>query len=161
SNAPDGRRIQIGWGQDITFPGMPFNQQMTIPVELTLRSTNDGLRMFAEPIKEIAALHHNKYIKKGREVPEGEHFLTIKSDILHIVSEFELKDAREVGFLIRGVPVRYDVKKQLLSCRSTTAPLVPQKGRIKMEILVDRGSIEVFGNHGRVAISSGGIIAKH
>jgi len=160
SNAPNGRRIQIGWGQGIAFPDMPFNQQMTIPVELTLRSTNDGLRMFAEPVKEIATLHHNKHLEKDREIPEGEHVLPIKSDLLHIVSEFELGDAREVGFLIRGVPVRYDVKKQLLSCRSTTASLAPQKGRIKMEILVDRGSIEVFGNNGRVAISSGGSLAK-
>ena len=40
-NAPNGRRIQIGWGQGITFPGMPFNQQMTFPVELSLRSRKD------------------------------------------------------------------------------------------------------------------------
>src|SRR5207253_774379 len=50
SDAPDGRRIQIGWGQGIAFPGMPFNQQMTIPVELSLRPTPDGVRQFAEPV---------------------------------------------------------------------------------------------------------------
>src|SRR5207245_4290907 len=49
SNTP-GRRLQIGWGNGITFPGMPFNQQMTIPVELSLRTTADGPRMFAEPV---------------------------------------------------------------------------------------------------------------
>ena len=49
SDTPDGRRIQIGWGNGIAFPGMPFNQQMTIPCELTLRSTDEGIRMFARP----------------------------------------------------------------------------------------------------------------
>jgi fructan beta-fructosidase len=160
SNAPGGRRIQIGWGQGITFPKMPFNQQMTIPVELTLRATKDGPRMFAEPVKEVASLHHNKHQEKDRKISEGEHVLPVKADLLHIVAEFEPGDAREVGFLIRGVPVRYDAKKQLLSCRNITAPLTPRDGKITMEILVDRGSIEVFGNRGRVAISSGGIMAK-
>src|SRR5439155_10796040 len=44
SNAPDRRRIQIGWARGSDFPGMPFNQQMSIPVELQLKSTDDGLR---------------------------------------------------------------------------------------------------------------------
>jgi fructan beta-fructosidase len=160
SNAPHGRRIQIGWGQDINFAGMPFNQQMTIPVELTLRPTKDGPRMFAEPVEEIASLHHNKHPERDRKISEGEHVLPVKADLLHIVAEFELGDASEVGFLIHGVPVRYNAKKQLLSCRQTTAPLSLKGGKITMEILLDHGSIEVFGNLGQVAISSGGITAK-
>lgn len=59
-NAPNGRRVQIGWGRGITFPGMPFNQQMTVPVELTLRTTSQGLRMFAEPVKELEKLRGAK-----------------------------------------------------------------------------------------------------
>ncbi len=30
SDTPDGRQIQIGWANGITFPGEPFNQQMTV-----------------------------------------------------------------------------------------------------------------------------------
>ena len=56
SDTPDGRRIQIGWGNGIAFPGMPFNQQMTIPCELTLKSTAEGIRMFARPVAELASL---------------------------------------------------------------------------------------------------------
>ena len=47
SDVPDGRRIQIGWGQGIAFPHAPFNQQMTVACELTLRPTEDGIRLFA------------------------------------------------------------------------------------------------------------------
>ena len=50
----DGRRILIPWGQ-IGFPGMPFNQMMGLPVELTLRSTRYGPRLFANPAKEHAS----------------------------------------------------------------------------------------------------------
>ena len=54
SNTPDQRRIQIGWANGATFPGMPFNQQMTIPVQLTLRSVDHGIRLFAQPVRELS-----------------------------------------------------------------------------------------------------------
>src|SRR5262249_48598249 len=55
SDAPDQRRIQIGWAR-VECPGMPFNQQMTIPCELTLRSSKEGARMLVEPVTEIGML---------------------------------------------------------------------------------------------------------
>ena len=43
----DGRRIQAAWMRDSTFPEMPFNQQVSFPCELTLRSTPNGRRRSA------------------------------------------------------------------------------------------------------------------
>src|SRR5262249_50736286 len=37
--ASDGRRIQIAWMNGGSYPQMPFNQQMSFPCELTLRTT--------------------------------------------------------------------------------------------------------------------------
>jgi sucrose-6-phosphate hydrolase SacC (GH32 family) len=51
--------------------------------------------------------------------------------------------------------VVYDVKKQELSCGKVAAPLKPIDGKVRLRLLVDRGSIEVFGNDGRVALSVG------
>ena len=53
----DGRRIQAAWMRSPSFPNMPFNQQVSFPCELTLRNTPNGLRIFREPIREIALLH--------------------------------------------------------------------------------------------------------
>ena len=61
---PDGRRIQVGWGR-IDMEGMPFNQMMTFPCRLTLRTTADGVRMFAQPIKEIESLHKKCHKVEG------------------------------------------------------------------------------------------------
>ncbi len=43
NNVPpeDGRRVQIAWGR-VEMPGMPFNQMMLFPVELTLRRAGRG-----------------------------------------------------------------------------------------------------------------------
>ena len=54
---PGGRVIYIGWAIRVNIP-MPatFNQGFTVPVELTLKTTKDGIRMFANPITEMDQL---------------------------------------------------------------------------------------------------------
>jgi fructan beta-fructosidase len=160
SNVPDGRRIQIGWGNGITFPGMPFNQQMTVPCRLTLRDTPEGLRLYAWPVKEVETLRGRKRSLADRTLGPGENLLRgISGDLFDLVAELEPGDAEAFGFTVRGVPVVYDVKKQEVVCRDKRAPLKPVEGRVRLRLLIDRGSIEAFGNDGRVALSVGVIPA--
>jgi fructan beta-fructosidase len=158
--APDGRRVQIGWGNGVAFPGMPFNQQMTVPVELTLRTTDDGVRLFAVPVKEIETLHDKKHSWKDVTLKPGDNPLAdVKGELFDIRAEFRPGDAERVTFTVRGVPVVYDVKKGEVSCQGKAAPLKPRKdGSVALQILVDRGSVEVFGNDGRVALSAGVLV---
>ncbi|MFM7832294.1 MAG: glycoside hydrolase family 32 protein [Planctomycetaceae bacterium] len=55
SDVPDGRRILIGWWQTETR-GMPFNQSMTVPLELGLRETMEGVRLTFAPVRELLSL---------------------------------------------------------------------------------------------------------
>jgi fructan beta-fructosidase len=156
SNAPEGRRVQVGWARNTAFPGMPFNQQMAFPCRLTLRKTADGLRMFAAPVQEIESLHAKKHAVADRTLKPGDNPLAdVTGDLFDIRAEFELADAEAFGFTVRGVPVVYDVKKQEISCENVTAPLKPENGTVRLQLLVDRGSVEVYGNGGRVALSVG------
>jgi len=155
----DGRRIQIAWGR-VAMPDMPFNQMMLFPVELTLRTTEDGIRMFAQPVKEIKTIHGKKYAWKDNTLRPAENLLLeLTGDLFHIRAEFELGDAAEFGFVIRGVPIAYNVNEQQLTCRKETAPLKPVRGRIHLELLVDRTSIEIFANEGRIYMPIGVIPA--
>jgi fructan beta-fructosidase len=159
SNAPNGRRLQVGWAQ-IAFPGMPFNQQMTIPVELTLHRTADGVRMFAEPVAEVEALRSKQAKVAGATVEPAKNLRAeVQGELLDITVELEPGDAAKCGVIARGVAMTYDVKKQTLACANHTAPLALEKGRLRLRLLVDRGSIEVFGNGGRVAIVAGALLA--
>jgi fructan beta-fructosidase len=160
-NAPDGRRIQVGWGNGITFPGMPFNQQMTVPVELTLRTTDDGVRLFAAPVKELASLYDKEHAWSDVVLKPGANPLAeVKAELFDIRSEFRPGAAEQVVFTARGVPVTFDAKKQQVSCQGKAAPLRPGKnGTVRLEILVDRGSVEVFGNDGQVALSVGVLVS--
>src|SRR5207244_1935608 len=90
SDTPDGRRIQVGWGQGITFPGMPFNQQMTVPCRLTLRPTAEGVRLFAEPVAELAALHGEKQAWSARVLKAEEELRAgLTGELFDVRGEFE------------------------------------------------------------------------
>jgi len=148
--AEDGRRIQIAWGV-IPMRGMPFNQQMLFPVELTLHSTDEGLRMFAYPVKEIESIHAKEYTWTDVQLKPGQNILAnVKGELFDIDAEFEIGSADEFGFLINGFSVKYNVKKNELSCGRPKAKLKPIDGKIRLRILVDRVSIEVFANDGRI-----------
>jgi fructan beta-fructosidase len=161
SNAPGGRRVQIGWASGIAFPGQPFNQQMTVPVELSLRPTADGVRLFAEPVRELAALRAATRRWKDLPLRPGENALAGASgDLLEVIAEIEPGKAAAVGLRLRGREVVWDASKQVLRCGDVSAPLEPEKGRLRLHVFIDRGSVEVFGNGGRVALSVGGLLEE-
>ena len=65
-------------------------------------------------------------------------------------AQFEIGDADEFGFLINGFSVKYNLDKNELSCGGPKTKRKPIDGKIRLRILVDRVSIEVFANDGRV-----------
>lgn len=151
NNTPNGRRIQIGWGR-APSPGMPFNQMMTIPAELSLRTTNEGIRLFAEPIEEISSVHKSEHMWNNITI-EGDNkdlLVGIKGELLHIIAQFEIKTASHFGLLVNGYRITYDMNHNLLN----DGFLSPVDNKIFLEILVDRNSVEVFGNHGRLYLSA-------
>ncbi|MBN2316720.1 MAG: glycoside hydrolase family 32 protein, partial [Sedimentisphaerales bacterium] len=157
----DGRRIQIAWGR-VAMPGMPFNQMMLFPVTLTLRTTEEGPRMFAEPIREIKKLNKQRWQWKNRILKPQENLLSdLSGELFYIRASLRIDDALETGFVIRDTPVVYNVQKQELSCCKQTAPLKPVDGRIHLELLVDRTSIEIFGTYDRVYMPIGVILADN
>jgi sucrose-6-phosphate hydrolase SacC (GH32 family) len=154
----DGRRIQIPWLQ-CSMPGMPFNQQMGFPVVLTLRTTEEGIRLHSEPIDEIEKIHGHAWRWTAEEIFPGENPLAaVTGELFDIEAEISVGDASEIGFAIRGIPVLFDAERQVLTCRDFSAPLRPVEGRIRLRILVDRASLEIFGNDGRMYMPIGTLL---
>lgn len=156
----DGRRIQIAWGT-MAMPGMPFNQMMTFPVELKLRTTDEGLRLFAEPVREIELLRGERHAWEGMEISDGAVELSAAvGELLDSEAIFELRDAKAFGLDLRGVRVTYDAERQELSCAGCVAPLAPEGGKVRLRVLVDRTSVEVYANGGRVYMPVGIIVPE-
>ena len=60
SNVPDGRGIQIGWIRNPAltsrYPDRIVSQSFTLPQELLLKETSEGLRVLLQPVKEVENL---------------------------------------------------------------------------------------------------------
>ena len=152
NNVPesDGRRIQIAWGRT-GHPDMPFNQMMDFPVELTLHTTEEGVRMFAEPVREIELLHQQAH--EWSEVKlesETKNLAGLAGGLFDIRAGIEPGGADFCGFRLGGCTVTYDPRRGELRCGKKKAPLTPVDGAITLQLLVDRLSVEIFANGGRV-----------
>jgi sucrose-6-phosphate hydrolase SacC (GH32 family) len=134
---------------------------MVFPVELTLHRTEEGLRLFANPVREIKALwSETSLIGQQALKPGGNNPLAgVQGDLLDITADIIPNKAEKVAFQIHGVSVAFNVRSNTLSCLNKTGPLQPQDGMIKLRFLVDRASIEIFGNDGRLYMPMG-IISK-
>jgi sucrose-6-phosphate hydrolase SacC (GH32 family) len=152
--ASDGRRIQISWMRNGKFPGMPFNQQMSIPCELKLRRFGDDLRLCLTPVKEVEKVREFGYSHGPAVVGEGgvNMLADVKSELLEVQAEIRPMDAKQFGFVLRGNELLYDVDSGKIKCCDLEASVKPADGVIKLHILVDRASIEVFINDGERSI---------
>jgi sucrose-6-phosphate hydrolase SacC (GH32 family) len=160
----DGRRILIPWGtawatppaQAPLFAGMPFSQSMGLPVELTLHSTEDGVRLFANPVRELETLRESTTrIVQGPLQPGEDPLSSLTGELWEIEADMELGDASRLVFELRGTPVTYDTARREISCGDRTASLAPVDGRIRLRIFVDRTAIDIFGGDGRLYMPMG------
>ncbi len=138
NNMPEGRIVQLTWmrnaawdtdqTRDDRYPGMPFDQQMNFPCELTLKKTEEGIRLFRYPISEIETLY----------TEESEEF---NGADITAADDADLKISRGAVLLCEvsgGILKAFD-KEETVS------------GEVR--ILVDRVSVEIFLNKGEKVLS--------
>lgn len=158
NNSPDNRTIMIGWMMEwrrCVFPraGMPFNQQMSFPTTMELRTTPEGIRLFRLPVKEIEDLYvrthkfKNLTVKKAGKKLEG-----VKAELIDLSIEFEPSASMEIT--IRGLELKYigSSEEFTFGKRRIAAPIVD--GKVKLRVLLDRASIELFVNEGAVVATN-------
>jgi sucrose-6-phosphate hydrolase SacC (GH32 family) len=156
--ASDGRRILIPWGETKSplFAEMPFGESMGLPIELTLHRTDDGLRIFANPVRELAALRTSTTRIAEQALRVGENPLaSLAGELWEIEADIAVGDASRLVVDVRGVPVSYDVERREITCGDRTASLELIDGRIRLRVFVDRTAIDVFGNDGRLYMPMG------
>lgn len=161
------RRLYIGWMSNWVYAGRtpttPWRGAMTLPRELTLAHTPDGLRLVQTPAPELAALRG-----PGRTVPpqalEGTVLTGIQGRRLEISATLTAGSAERFGLSVHhqaggSTRILYNTRVgQLLIGRSDQTPQGPidgfnpafgvplalDDGRLTLHVFVDESSVEVF-----------------
>lgn len=173
----DGRRIWIGWmnnWETSLNPTWPWRSAMSIPREVTLRRIDGKLRLCQMPVRELASLDMKASKFWKDTIKDDVAILTIPSPRYELQLEFTPGAAEQFGAHVfkngdQKTTIGYDVKaKQLYVDRTKSGnvsfhqafagkhsgPLLPDaNGKIRMRILVDACSVEVFGNDGETVIT--------
>jgi levanase/fructan beta-fructosidase len=127
---------------------------MSFPCELTLRKLPEGVRLCRLPIDEIKNLRVGQQVWRNRTVRRGENLLApIQGDLFDIRAEIELAGASGFSLTARGQAVRYSTQDERFECDGVKAPWKPSDNRIRLQMLIDRSSLEVFIDQGQVSIS--------
>ncbi len=173
---PDGRRVMIGWMQNwdscgIRSPEEKWFGQMSLPRELSIRNG----RLYQVPVRELDEMRHNKtaYTNvtvtdtvcldgiKGRKIDME---LTIRpADAENPYQKFAVRFAQNeryhtaLSFRPRESVLKIDRKfsgSRRGSIHQRRSLVNTVNGELKLRIILDRFSVEVFVNDGEQALSA-------
>ena len=161
ANAPDGRVIMLGWLQGASYPGMPFSQGLTVPLEATLRATAEGPRLAFLPVAELGGLRGPSAVLEAPSLAAANTALQgTQAELLDLELELALTRESVVTCEVRGIVFTYDTAIATLSAPGLSVPLPLRAGQLSLRLLVDRGVIEAFADGGLIAMSYGGAAVK-
>jgi len=167
ANAPGGRIVQIGWAHCCDYD-MEFSQMASFPLELNMRSTPDGLRLFADFIPELARLRDKGSKKKDVVVKTGSPLrIGDVTQPAEIIAEFRPGTASQITFTGAELYISWNALSQELRVKEVSLRegkpeagyweydgkvenirLSPENGLITLHILLDIPSVEVVTNNG-------------
>lgn len=161
ANAPDGRVIMIGWLAGAVYPGMPFSQGMTVPLDVSLRATGEGPRLAFLPVPELNTLWRSGITLEAPSLARANAALAdAATELLDVSLDLALTRESVVTLDLRGLAVTCDVAGGTLIAAGITAALPLQDGTLSLRALLDRGVLELFAGDGLVALSLGGVFPK-
>ena len=157
----DNRRIQIAWLRYGEYPGMPFDQQMTFPVVLSLKTFPEGIQLTKYPVREIEKLYNKVYKWHEEQLEEGENLLSsIEGDLFDIDVTFKIGSATEFGLKVRGENViafnkyKNSVRVTGATFEDKSVSMLPLGNKVTFRVLVDRTSLETFIDGGRYTFTN-------
>jgi levanase/fructan beta-fructosidase len=184
NNLPNNKKTMIGWLVPTKTETYPWRGQMSIPRDLILKTTPDGIKLFQQPSSivrnALSKLPADKtMLKKNLEVNDQEITLNTQTafntNTNWIETEFTLGSATDFGFKLAQqkdsngkatdeTVIGYNTKSNelyishnvngLITGTVQTLSIKPANNKIKLELLFDKSSLEIFANDGEKIITT-------
>jgi fructan beta-fructosidase len=181
SNAPQNRRIFLGWMSNWQYaqvvPTDPWRSAMTLPRDLSLKKTAQGIRLVQKPAKETAILRGvNFFSKKNIAVDNNLKINDLSQFLCEVNMDIDLTKSTAKDFHIelsngKGevYTIGYDVatnryysdrtkagKNDFSEKFSPTihyAPRQTKSKKLKMHLFFDKASVELFADNGETVLT--------
>ncbi|WP_407669068.1 glycoside hydrolase family 32 protein [Paraburkholderia diazotrophica] len=183
SNAPAGKALTIGWMSNWDYashvPTSPWRGAMALPRELSLKTIDGKPQLMSTPAQSYESLVRRS---AGRRIKALEVSSAMRdlAPLMHgAVQNIELTirpgTAQRAGLIVRGsatgdtgTRIYYDARKQALVVdrsrsgniwfsdafsKEHIVDLPLRDGKLHLQVVVDRNSVEVFADHGRTAVT--------
>ena len=168
--ASDGRRIWIGWLSNWAYandePTSPWRGVQSLPRELSLRRTPDGIRLVQAPVRELASLRATgdaRLLGAAGPLPGGAEIEIDVTPGTWTEQGVRLSNAEGeevvVGVTAKPLEVFVDRRRSRLTPFHKEYPgrhAGPARfidGRLTLQVVFDRTTLEVFVNGGEIVIS--------
>lgn len=179
SDAPDNRRVVIGWMSNWEYaadvPTTQFRSANTLPRDMKLFKGADGqLYLASAPSPELKALRGESAVSVGKATLGVNGAKYDIPALCEIVADFDASKNSIVDITLSNakdekVVMTYDAAARTMSFDRreagvsdfsenfpavTVAPTRENNGKVELRIFVDRSSIELFGNDGRFVMTN-------
>ena len=160
SNAPDGRAICMIWVTQGFGEKVPFASGFTLPLELTLRTADDGIRMYANPVKELDKLRDKEIFSAQAKKIGGTETVSFDTQEPLVEVTVSVKTAAKTGTIelkFGANSLYYFIDKKQLgdtpflqNVRDKCIVHDKDDGKIDFRLYLDRATWEVFVENGSV-----------
>ncbi|MGN0866429.1 MAG: glycoside hydrolase family 32 protein [Oligosphaeraceae bacterium] len=153
NHLPSDRRLLIGWLR-APAPGMPFSQCMSVPMDLSLVETPDGPRLAYRLAPEI------RQLRKDDRSPEQPAILpcAIRPGEPVSLRAYDIPSLYDISFLpssdavvelrLQGVTLCLDLPNRTITANGKTLPWNLCPGMVKLTLVIDRTTLELFASDG-------------
>lgn len=160
SGCANRRILRFSWLRT-SMPSAPFSGQMSIPTQAHLIRLENELYLCIQPAEEIRQLYRTMQEYANLHLmPERSCVLKIAEDTGKIQSALDLYiEARYSGdatlaIQLLGFEVFCDMGKNQIRCNGCTSPMSILQRQMKLRMIIDKNSVEIFLDEGEFYISS-------